>query len=128
MRGVLPLVDLVHGNVAELREFTGAATLREALRRVARWGAGAVVVHMGEKGAGYFAGGTLVRSPCFRAARVVNATGTGDLLSVVMMLLHRNDAGPAEKLVIANRLVSMYVAGIGVFRAAGALPTRRVRA
>ena len=73
VRDVLPLVDLVHGNVRELCEFSEAATLAESLRRLRRWGAGAVVVHMGAKGAGYSAGRGQLRCPCVPARRIVNA-------------------------------------------------------
>lgn len=111
VRRVLPLVDLAHGNVRELCEFADAPTLDLALKRVARWGAKAVVVHMGTRGAGFYSGGRLVRCPCVRARRVVNSTGTGDLLSVLMTLLHRHPAPPRDKLALANRIVCAYVAG-----------------
>ena len=112
VRDVLPLVDLVHGNVRELCTFAGADDLDAALSRISGWGVGAVVVHMGTEGAGYYAGGRLVCEPCVPAARVANTTGTGDVLSVCMVLLHRrNDVAPAEKLRLANGIVSEYVAG-----------------
>jgi sugar/nucleoside kinase (ribokinase family) len=67
---------------------------------------------MGTEGAGYYAGGRLACEPCVPAARVVNTTGTGDVLSVCMVLLHRRDnVPPAEKLRLSNRIVSEYVAG-----------------
>jgi sugar/nucleoside kinase (ribokinase family) len=111
VRRVLPLVDLAHGNVRELCEFADADTLRGALRQIEKWGAKAVVVHMGTRGSGYYAGGRFVTSPCLRARKVVNATGTGDLLSVCMILLHRVNASVEQKLRTANRIVRAYVAG-----------------
>ena len=112
VRAVLPSVDLVHGNVKELCTFAGAGGLDEALRRITAWGAGAVVVHMGRDGAGYYSDVALVREPAVPAPRLVNTTGTGDVLSVCMMLLHRlREVAPAEKLRLANRIVSEYVAG-----------------
>jgi sugar/nucleoside kinase (ribokinase family) len=111
VRKVLPLVDVAHGNVRELCEFADADTLEAAQRRITKWGAGAVVVHMGTKGSGYYAGGRLVRSPRVRARRVVNSTGTGDLLSVCMILLHRVDLPVRHRLDAANRIVSRYVSG-----------------
>jgi sugar/nucleoside kinase (ribokinase family) len=116
VRGVLPAVDLVHGNVKELCTFADSGGLDEALRRLAAWGAGAVVVHLGRDGAGYYSDGVLVREPAVPAPRLVNTTGTGDVLSVCMMLLHRvTDVPPAEKLRLANRVVSEYVAGLRSF-------------
>jgi sugar/nucleoside kinase (ribokinase family) len=115
VRKVLPLVDLVHGNVRELCAFADAANLRSALRRLTEWGAAAVIVHMATKGAGYYQAAKFVTSPCVPAARVVNATGTGDLLSVVMMLLHREPTPVMQKLKTANRLVAMYVENRGLF-------------
>ena len=116
VRAVLPLVDLVHGNERELCAFAGAGGIDAALARLTEWGAGAVVLHMGSQGAGYYHDGRLVREPCVPAARVVNSTGTGDVLSVCMMLLHGVvDVPVGEKLRLANRIVSEYVAGMRSF-------------
>jgi sugar/nucleoside kinase (ribokinase family) len=112
LRAVLPLVHLAHGNVRELCAFTDASGLDEALRRLADAGVGAAVVHMGEQGAGYYAGGRLITAPCVRVEHAVNTTGTGDVLSVCMMLLHRrDDLDVAEKLRLSNRIVADYIAG-----------------
>jgi len=116
VRKVLPLVDVVHGNRRELCTFADADNLTSALRGITAWGARAVVVHMGTKGSGYYFDGRLVRSPRVRAKREVNATGTGDLLSVVMVLLHRKDMPPADKLRFANEIVATYVADEPPFR------------
>lgn len=111
VRKLLPLVNLVHGNVRELCEFADAARLDDALKRIARWGAGAVVVHMGTRGAGHYANGRLTRSPSVRGKRIIHSTGTGDLLSIAMILLHRHPSAVKTKLAWANRLVSSYVSG-----------------
>jgi 2-dehydro-3-deoxygluconokinase len=112
LREMLPLVDLAHGNVAELCTFADAATLDEALNKLAARGVGATVVHMGEQGAGYFTAGEFTVEPCVPAARTVNTTGTGDVLSVCMMLLHKHaDVPIREKLRFANRTVADYIAG-----------------
>ena len=63
VRDVLPWVSLAHGNARELMEFTDASDLETALRRVVDWGAEAVVVHLGDKGAGYFHRGELTIEP-----------------------------------------------------------------
>ncbi len=55
VRRVLPLVDLGHGNVRELCTFAGASDLMTALQKLAGWGIGAVVAHLGAEGSGYFA-------------------------------------------------------------------------
>jgi len=89
VRRVLPLVDLAHGNVRELCAFPDVDSLESALARIDEWGAGAVVVHMGAEGAGYSRQSRLVREPCVPAPLTFNSTGTGDVLSVCMMLLHR---------------------------------------
>jgi sugar/nucleoside kinase (ribokinase family) len=112
IRRVLPLVDLVHGNVRELNRFADSTELATTLQRLTAWGAGAVVLHMGAQGAGYYSGGELIVEPCAPAPRSVNATGSGDLLSTCMMLLHhRHEIPVAEKLRLANRIVADYIAG-----------------
>jgi sugar/nucleoside kinase (ribokinase family) len=86
--------------------------LTTTLRRLTTWGAGAVVLHLGIEGAGYYSGGELLVEPCVPAQCSVNATGSGDLLSTCMMLLHsRSDIPVPEKLRLANRIVADYIAG-----------------
>ncbi|MBU6401812.1 MAG: carbohydrate kinase family protein [Verrucomicrobia bacterium] len=112
VRAVLPLVTLAHGNVRELTEFTDAADLDTALRRLTGWGVEAVVVHLGERGAGYFCRGSLVVEPPATAKTRVNTTGTGDVLSVCMMLLHSQPAVPIpERLRLANQIVAEFIEG-----------------
>jgi 2-dehydro-3-deoxygluconokinase len=112
VRRLLPLVDLVHGNVRELCLFTDSGDLTAALNRLTAWGAGAVVIHMGKEGAGYFSRGELFTEPAAPVRQHVNSTGCGDLLSVCIMLLHdRQDIPMHEKLRLANRIVAEYIEG-----------------
>jgi 5-dehydro-2-deoxygluconokinase len=112
VRRILPLVDLAHGNVRELCAFTDTRDLNSALQSLARWGAGAVVVHHGAQGAGYFANGQWVLRPPAAIKQSIVATGTGDVLSVCMMLLyHRSDIPIEDKLDLANRIVAEFMEG-----------------
>jgi len=112
VRDVLPLVNLAHGNVRELAEFADAPNLDTALKRIAEWGAEAAVVHFGAKGAGYFAGGELLVEPPAPIQKQVHITGTGDVLSVCMMLLHhRTDIAIRERLRLANGIVAEFMDG-----------------
>lgn len=112
IRRVLPLVDLAHGNIRELNEFADSTDLSATLRALERWGAEAVVVHMGEGGAGYFHNGEWIVEPPVLARQQVNTTGTGDVLSVCMMLLDQHrESTIAEKLRLANRIVSEFMEG-----------------
>jgi hypothetical protein len=52
-----------------------------------------------------------VRALSVRAERIIHATGTGDLLSVCMVLWHRHPAAARDKLAAANRLVARYIEG-----------------
>ena len=115
IREVLPWVDLVHGNVCELNEFVGCAELEVAVRRIVDWGAGAIVVHMGAAGAGYFDGQSFLVEPACPSARQLNTTGTGDVLSVCMMLQHRLAIPARDKLRLANRIVAEYMEGARAF-------------
>lgn len=114
VRAVLPLVHLAHGNVRELREFTNAPDLDIALRRLEEWGVEAVGVHLGPEGAGYYRQGRLTVEPPFPAARQVNTTGTGDVLSVCLMLLHQQCDVPTQ-LRLANRIVTEFIEGKRAF-------------
>jgi sugar/nucleoside kinase (ribokinase family) len=112
LRDVLDLVDMVHGNTRELCEFTDSADLPTALGKLAAWGVKAVVVHLGANGAGYFANGQWVTEPPCFVHHPVHSTGTGDVLSVCMMLLHhRLDLSIEHKLRFANRIVGEFMEG-----------------
>jgi sugar/nucleoside kinase (ribokinase family) len=112
VRRVLPLVDMVHGNSRELNEFADSNDLQQTLRRLENWGAGAVVVHLGRKGAGYYRQDVFTVQESVPASRQVNTTGTGDVLSVCMMLLDQEKSCPlADKLRLANLIVSQFISG-----------------
>jgi sugar/nucleoside kinase (ribokinase family) len=116
LRKVLGLVDLAHGNVRELCEFADSVDLSTALKRLASWGVKAVVVHLGDKGAGYYSNGKLLIEPANRARRAIHSTGTGDVLSICMVLLHENlKLSLQQKLRIANRVVREFMEGHRVF-------------
>jgi hypothetical protein len=67
---------------------------------------------MGAQGAGYYADGELITEPAVPVERAAHATGSGDLLSVCMMLLHgRGDIPVPDKLRLANRVVADHIAG-----------------
>jgi 2-dehydro-3-deoxygluconokinase len=113
VRRLLPHVNLAHGNVRELNLFADSTDLQTTLRRLADWGAEAVVIHMGSQGAGYYAHGELTVEPCAPVQQQpVHSAGTGDLLSVCMMLLYqRRDMSIAVKLRLANRVVAEFMEG-----------------
>ena len=112
VRRMLPLVDLVHGNIRELNHFADSADLDTTLQQLTAWGAGAVVVHMGADGAGYYDRGRLTVWPAIPVRQYKNTAGTGDLLSVCMMLLHGRDEIPlVDRLRLANTIVAEFIEG-----------------
>jgi sugar/nucleoside kinase (ribokinase family) len=112
LRETLSLVDLAHGNVRELCEFTDSPDVETALKRLTVEGVKAVVVHLGSRGAGFWAEGKLTIEPPSPAHAVVNSTGTGDVLSICMILLHaRTDLSIQEKLHCSNQVVSEFMEG-----------------
>jgi sugar/nucleoside kinase (ribokinase family) len=112
IRAVLPWVTLAHGNARELNEFADSADLERTLNLLIDWGVQGVVVHMGEQGAGYFHDHALSVAPPVPAVLRVNTTGTGDVLSVCMMLLHhQSDIQLRDKLHLSNLIVSQFIEG-----------------
>jgi sugar/nucleoside kinase (ribokinase family) len=112
LRKVLPLVDMAHGNVRELCEFTDTLDLADALKQLRKWGVGSVVVHLGKRGAGFYQDGEFVVEPANQARRRVHSTGTGDVLSICMILLSANDKlSTQQKLRLSNRVVREFMEG-----------------
>ncbi|HZK79810.1 MAG TPA: carbohydrate kinase family protein, partial [Humisphaera sp.] len=111
-QAALPWVNLAHGNVRELKEFTDADDLDTALRRLTNWGVESVIVHMGAKGAGYYNNGSLIVEPPAPVINFVHAAGTGDVLSVCMMLLHnQRQIDIPSRLRLANSIVAEFIMG-----------------
>ncbi|MCI0624961.1 MAG: carbohydrate kinase family protein [Acidobacteria bacterium] len=111
IRSVLPWVTLAHGNIRELNEFADSDELEETLKLLQDWGVEAVVVHMGSRGAGYYYKGNLLVEPPAPVQRQINTTGTGDVLSVCLMLLHGCAAPIQEHLCLANAIVAQFIEG-----------------
>jgi len=112
LRDVLGTVDLAHGNARELCEFTDSPDLEAALKRLTAWGVRAVVIHLGARGAGYWADGKLTIEPPHPARTTVNSTGTGDVLSICMILLHaRSNFSIQERLRYSNQVVREFMEG-----------------
>lgn len=110
IRSVLSLVNVAHGNICELNALADSSDLDTTLKRLADWGVESVVVHMGEKGAGYYHQGKLWIEPPAPIQSRVNTTGTGDVLSVCMMLLHAQSGIPIpERLRLANFIVAQFI-------------------
>lgn len=116
LRDVLDLVDLAHGNVRELCEFTDSRDLPTSVGKLADWGVKGVVVHLGAQGAGYFADGHWITEPPSPVRHPVNSTGTGDVLSICMILLHhRTDLSIEQKLRFSNAIVAEFMEGCRQF-------------
>lgn len=112
VREALPWVTLAHGNRRELMEFADAPDLETALQRITGWGAQAIVVHLGNEGAGYFCEGEWTIEPPVLAQSPRHATGTGDVLSVCMILMHHMTERPIrERLRWANTVVAEFMEG-----------------
>ena len=112
LRQTLEFADLAHGNTRELCEFTDSSELEPALERLSAWGVKAVVVHLGARGAGFWRPGEFIVEAPLPARQIVNSTGTGDVLSICMIMLHaRNDLSIQQKLKISNQIVSEFIEG-----------------
>jgi sugar/nucleoside kinase (ribokinase family) len=112
LRNILPLVDMAHGNVRELKDFTDSPDLSTALTRLSKWGVKSVVAHLGKDGAGFYRNSKLIVEPANKARRTVHSTGTGDVLSICMILLAANDQlSISQKLRLANRTVREFMEG-----------------
>jgi sugar/nucleoside kinase (ribokinase family) len=112
VRRILPWVDLVHGNVRELSQFADSNDWDATLEQITAWGAGAIVIHLGADGAGYYDRGQLTVAPAIPVRQYKNTAGTGDLLSVCMMLLHGRDEIPlGDRLRLANTIVAEFIEG-----------------
>ncbi len=95
IRNFLPLVDVFLPNREELLHLTGAATLDDAISRVAGY-ARMVVVKMGDRGAGMWSGGRMIHQPVFENPGVVDTIGAGDSFNAGFISGFIRNAPPEE--------------------------------
>ncbi|MFG2846192.1 PfkB family carbohydrate kinase [Kitasatospora sp. NPDC048296] len=108
---------LVVANAVEARQLTGAATVAEAARALARHSEGAVVT-LGGEGALVVTGEVLARLPA-PAVRVVDTTGAGDVFCGALAAGLARGAALAEAAATAVAAGAFAVTALG---ARGALP------
>lgn len=125
--GMLALCDYVTPNETEAEGLTGiavasvedAARAAEALRAM---GAGTAIVTLGENGALYHDGATVLHVPGLRAGPVAETTGAGDAFNGGLAVALAEGRGPEAAVRFANA-----TAAISVTRA-GTAPSMPVRA
>ena len=67
---------------------------------------------MGKDGAGFYEKGSFVIEPSAPVERQMNTTGSGDVLSICMMLMHeQKEILIADRLKLANAIVSRFIEG-----------------
>jgi sugar/nucleoside kinase (ribokinase family) len=94
LQQLLPRVDVLMVNDAEVRQLAGESNVLKAARAAQRMGAKAVVVKRGEYGALLVTGGHSFYAPAFPLADVVDPTGAGDSFAGGFLgLLDRLDSG-----------------------------------
>jgi len=86
LTAALPSVSFVHGNERELALFTGAPSIQHAARLLRDGGAGAVIVHRGEKGCAAATDAGWIEVPAVPVTRIVGETGTGDVFTAAFLL------------------------------------------
>lgn len=111
LRKLLPLVNCVHGNVRELSEFTGRATIADACRSLFDDGCDEVIVHNGERGAMSVqrGGQTLIEIPAVPISKVICSTGSGDVFCAAHLLLRSLPA--VERLQKACAVAAAHLSG-----------------
>lgn len=74
----LPYIDILKANEKEMETLTGATDPYEAARILASWGAGEVLLTLGDRGSLIYSEGMFHEIPAYPVAEAVDATGCGD--------------------------------------------------
>jgi len=124
--GMLSLCDYVTPNETEAEGLTGIAVASvedatraaEALRAM---GAGTAIVTLGENGALYHDGATVLHVPGLRAGPVVETTGAGDAFNGGLAVALAEGMGPQDAVRFANATAAISVTRAGT---APSMPAR----
>ncbi len=124
--GMLALCDYITPNESEAEALTGlsvtnAAEAEAAARALISMGAGAAIVTLGEQGALYCDGSTVVQVPVMRAGDVVETTGAGDAFNGGFAAALAAGEAPEAALRFATAVAGLSVTKAG---AAPSMPTR----
>ncbi|MEX2263611.1 MAG: carbohydrate kinase family protein, partial [Bryobacteraceae bacterium] len=108
----LPYVDLLFMNEDEARMATGTGQPAEAARTLRAYGAGGVIVKLGEKGCSVFAEDEPIHAPAIRVP-AVDTTGAGDCFAGgFLAALHRGASWSAAAR-FANAVAALSIQKLG---------------
>jgi len=82
---VIERVDILTLNDSEARLLTGTGNMVQAAERILAMGPGSVIIKKGEHGAILFTGDSIVITPAYPLANVVDPTGAGDSFAGAFM-------------------------------------------
>ena len=124
--GMLALCDYVTPNETEAEGLTGlaVASVEDAIRAaeaLRAMGAGTAIVTLGENGALYHDGETVLHVPGMRAGPVVETTGAGDAFNGGLAVALAEGMGPEEAVRFANATAAISVTRAGT---APSMPAR----
>jgi ribokinase len=118
VKALLPLVDLIFPNEAEVEHFTGSSDVREAVRALLEYRIETVALKLGEQGCIVGSEGEVFSVPTF-AVGVQDTTGAGDSFDAGFILGRLWGLGARESAILANALGALAASAVG---AGDALP------
>jgi ribokinase len=118
LKALLPLVDLIFPNQAEVEHLTGSRDVNEAVRALSEYDIETVALKLGQQGCTVSSEGEILSVPTF-AVEVQDTTGAGDSFDAGFILGRLWDLDARASAILANTLGALAASAVG---AGDALP------
>ncbi len=118
---LLPKIDILLLNDAEVRQLTGETNLIKASRAIVRMGPKAVIIKKGEHGAIYFSRNSHFIAPAYLLESIYDPTGAGDtfaggMVGFLSTVKKINETSLRKSIIYATIMASFTVEDFGVNR------------
>jgi len=112
---ILPYVDILKADVAELKALTRCDEMRDGARQIADYGVKELVITDGSHGSTIYADGKFHAIPAFETETMVDATGCGDTYMAGYLYKRVKGAGIQESGEFAAAMSGLKTASAGPF-------------
>jgi sugar/nucleoside kinase (ribokinase family) len=112
---ILPYVDILKADVAELQALTGCEDMHDGARQIAGYGVKELVITDGSHGSVIYADGGFYTIPAYEADHMVDATGCGDTYMAGYLYKRVKGAGIQESGEFAAAMSGLKTASAGPF-------------
>ncbi|WP_183575302.1 PfkB family carbohydrate kinase [Mucilaginibacter sp. X5P1] len=113
---ILPYIDILKADVAELGELTGCDKVNDGIIQLTQWGVKEIVITNGSQGSLIYSDSVYYTIPAYSPPIIVDATGCGDTYMAGYLYKRVNGVGIQESGEFAAAMSGLKTAATGAFK------------